>query len=157
YYAAGPSEDFWVYWDNLAVRYSACVPEGWQKGGNVWVSYDYLLVTGGFVYIQPVSGALTYISNFTGVGKYLAFSPTLQESFGVYWNGVTAGCIFGVFQPGSRYVELRPLSGLGDIIVRDQNGAALLRHQCQNPQTGYIGYKTQPGEILKVYLLEAWG
>ncbi|MFN7105499.1 MAG: hypothetical protein ACK4M3_02780, partial [Pyrobaculum sp.] len=156
-YVADYRDDFWVFWDNFSVAYSACdVPAGWQKVGNVWVSYGYLLVSGGAVYIP--AGAITYVSNFTGVGRYVAVDSGWNDIFGVYWGGGTAGCIYGVAQPGARYVELRPLSGLGDIIIRSQDGAILQRHGCQtNTPTTYIAYKTQPGEILKIYQLEAWG
>jgi hypothetical protein len=52
-------------------------------------------------------------------------------------------------------VELRPLNGLGDIIIRDQYGAVLARYGCRYtaaPQ--YVGFR---GGLLRVYSVEAWG
>ncbi|MGC9051163.1 hypothetical protein, partial [Pyrobaculum sp.] len=44
--AAGATDDFWVYWDDLTVTYSACPPPaGWSSLGYVWQSYSYLLAT----------------------------------------------------------------------------------------------------------------
>jgi hypothetical protein len=47
-YASGTGDDFWVYWDDLTIEYSACPPPaGWSTAGEcVWQSYNYLLVTG---------------------------------------------------------------------------------------------------------------
>jgi len=47
-YASGTADDFWVYWDDLTIRYSACPPPaGWSVAGSyVWQSYNYLLVSG---------------------------------------------------------------------------------------------------------------
>ncbi|MEZ0318600.1 MAG: hypothetical protein ABWK05_01215, partial [Pyrobaculum sp.] len=93
-------------------------------------------------------------------GQYLALTSSLSPSFGVYWRGSASGCVYGLNPPpaAARWVELRPLSGLGDVIVRDAYGAVLARYGCQNPPAPtYIGFKTAPGELLKVYLLEAWG
>ncbi len=47
-YASGTGDDFWVYWDDLTIEYSACLPPaGWSTAGEyVWQSYNYLLVTG---------------------------------------------------------------------------------------------------------------
>ena len=159
--AAGTANDFWVYWDDLSIRYSACPPpSGWSSTGYVWQSYNYLLVTGGTAYVNTVQNALTYVANFTGVGKYVALTSALADAFGVYWRGSTSGCVYGLNPPPptAKWVELRPLSGLGDVIVRDSAGNILTRYGCQNPPaTAYIGFKTAPGEILKVYSLEVWG
>lgn len=159
YNGPGTLDDFWVFWDNLSITYSACPPpSGWIAGGNVWVSNNYLLVSGGYAVVPLVSGALTYVANFTGVGTYAVFTSALTPSFGVYWRGSTSGCIFGASPPGSRYVELRPLQGLGDVIIRNAYGNILARFGCQSPAApAYVGFRAGPGEILKIYLLEAWG
>ncbi|MEM3996599.1 MAG: hypothetical protein QXP31_06025, partial [Pyrobaculum sp.] len=114
---------------------------------------------GGTAYVNTVQNALTYVANFTGVGKYVALTSALADAFGVYWRGSTSGCVYGLSPPpAASWVELRPLTGLGDVIVRDSAGNILTRYGCQNPQAAaYIGFKTAPGEILKVYSLEVWG
>ncbi len=157
--ASGLANDFWVFWDDLAVQYSACPrPAGWHAGGYVWQSYNYLLVTGGVAYVPLVAGGLTYVANFTGSGRYVVVGSGLGDIFGVYWSGAGAGCVFSPPQAGARYVELRPLAALGDIIVRDAFGGMLWRAGCQT--TGipaYIAFKANPGEVLRVYSLEVWG
>nr|WP_287069291.1 hypothetical protein [Pyrobaculum sp.] len=58
----------------------------------------------------------------------------------------------------AKYVELRPLNGFGDVIIRDQSGAVLARYGCTYSTTPqYVGYKTNAGQILKAYSIEAWG
>jgi len=156
----GGSGGFKVYWDDLTVTYSACpLPGGWSGSGYAWASYNYLLVTaGGVAYTQLVPGALTYVANFTGVGKYVAMTSTLGDAFGLYLRGSSAGCVYGYYSPLSQYVELRPLAALGDVIVRDSSGNVLARFGCSSPPSvQYIGFKTGPGEYLIVRTVEAWG
>jgi len=156
----GGSGGFKVYWDDLTVTYSACpLPAGWNGSGYAWASYNYLLVTaGGVAYTQLVSGALTYVANFTGVGKYVALTSTLGEAFGLYLRGSSAGCVYGYYSPSSQWVELRPLAALGDVIVRDSAGNVLARFGCPSPPPAqYIGFKAGPGEYLVVRTVEAWG
>ncbi|MEM4492520.1 MAG: hypothetical protein QXJ71_02005, partial [Pyrobaculum sp.] len=89
-YSDGAVDDFWVFWDDLTVTYSACgLPAGWGASGRyAWQSYGYLLVTGNAVVnTSLVSGGLTYISNFTGSGLYAVFDPLLSPIFGVYKSG----------------------------------------------------------------------
>ena len=53
------------------------------------------------------------------------------------------------------YIELRPLNGLGDIIIRDQYGAILARYgrrYTAAPQ--YVGFR---GGFLRVYNVTALG
>jgi hypothetical protein len=164
YYAAGTADDFWVYWDDLTIQYSACPPPaGWSTAGNyVWQSYNYLLVTGlATAYRALVAGALTYVANFTGVGTYAVFDSSLGVIFGVYLSGSSFTALCGGSStplgslPAARYVELRPLSGFGDVIIRDQYGAILARYGCRYtaaPQ--YVGFS---GGLLRVYSVEAWG
>ncbi|MEZ0319563.1 MAG: hypothetical protein ABWK05_06200 [Pyrobaculum sp.] len=160
-YADGTADDFWVYWDNLSIQYSACSPPyGWSYSGYVWQSYNYLLVAGGVTYVKAVQNALTYVANFTGVGKYVALSSALGDVFGVYWRGAASGCVYGLNPPpaSAKWTELRPLSGLGDVIVRDAYGNILARYGCPSPPSPtYIGFKTAPGELLKIYEVQAWG
>ena len=163
-YASGTADDFWVYWDDLTIRYSACPPPaGWSTAGSyVWQSYNYLLVSGSAAaYRAFVSNALTYVANFSGVGTYAVFDSSLGVIFGVSVSGglFTALCGGGSaplgFLPAARYVELRPLSGFGDVIIRDQYGAVLARYGCRYtaaPQ--YVGFR---GGLLRVYNVTAWG
>jgi hypothetical protein len=166
-YASGTADDFWVYWDDLTIQYSACPPPaGWSTAGSyVWQSYNYLLVTGSATAYMPLitapTRALTYVANFSGVGAYAVFDSSLGVIFGVSASGgsFTALCGGGSTPlgslPAARYVELRPLNGLGDVIIRDQYGAILARYGCRyTPTPQYVGFR---GGLLKVYSVEAWG
>jgi hypothetical protein len=167
YYASGTANDFWVYWDDLTIEYSACPPPaGWSVAGSyVWQSYNYLLVSGSATAYMPLitapTRALTYVANFTGVGTYAVFDSSLGVIFGVSASGssFTALCGGGSTPlgslPAARYVELRPLNGLGDIIIRDQYGTILARYGCRYTATPqYVGFR---GGLLRVYSVEAWG
>ncbi len=163
-YASGTADDFWVYWDDLTIQYSACPPPaGWSAAGNyVWQSYNYLLVSGSATaYRGLVGGALTYVANFSGVGTYAVFDSSLGVIFGVYLSGssFTALCRGASVPlgslPAARWVELRPLNGFGDVIIRDQYGAILARYGCRYtaaPQ--YVGFS---GGLLRVYNVTALG
>ncbi len=82
-YRDGTADDFWVYWDNLTLQYSACPPPaGWSTAGNyVWQSYTYLLVSGSaaayMLLITAPTRALTYVANLSGVGTYAVFDSSL--------------------------------------------------------------------------------
>jgi hypothetical protein len=101
------------------------------------------------------------VANFTGVGTYAVFDSSLNMIFGVSVSGssFTALCGGGSAPlgslPAARYVELRPLNGLGDVMIRDQYGAVLARYGYRYtaaPQ--YVGFR---GGLLRVYSVEAWG
>jgi hypothetical protein len=167
YYASGTANDFWVYWDDLTIQYSACPPPaGWSVAGSyVWQSYTYLLVTGSAAAYRPLitapTRALTYVANFSGVGTYAVFDSSLGVIFGVSASGssFTALCGGGSTPlgslPAARWVELRTLSGLGDIIIRDQYGAILARYGCGYTTTPqYVGFR---GGLLRVYNVTALG
>jgi len=166
-YASGTGDDFWLFWDDLTIQYSACPPPaGWSAAGSyVWQSYNYLLVSGSatayMLLITAPTRALTYVANFSGVGTYAVFDSSLGVIFGVSASGssFTALCGGGSTPlgslPAARYVELRPLSGLGDIIIRDQYGTILARYGCRYtaaPQ--YVGFR---GGLLRVYNVTAFG
>jgi hypothetical protein len=166
-YASGTADDFWVYWDDLSIGYSACPPPtGWSVAGSyVWQSYTYLLVSGSAAAYKPLitapTRALTYVANFTGVGAYAVFDSSLNVIFGVSVSGssFTALCGGGSTPlgslPAARYVELRPLNGLGDIIIRDQYGTILARYGCRYTATPqYVGFR---GGLLRVYNVTAFG
>jgi hypothetical protein len=73
-YRDGTGDDFWVYWDDLTIEYSACPPPaGWSVGGRyVWQSYTYLLVSGSAAYMPLIAAptrALTYVTDLTGGGR----------------------------------------------------------------------------------------
>jgi hypothetical protein len=167
YYASGTANDFWVFWDDLTIQYSACPPPaGWSVAGSyVWQSYTYLLVSGSATAYMPLiaapTRALTYVANFTGVGTYAVFDSSLGVIFGVSVSGssFTAFCGGGSTPlgslPAARWVELRPLNGFGDVIIRDQYGAILARYGCRYtaaPQ--YVGFR---GGVLRVYNVTALG
>jgi len=140
--------------------YSCPLPSGWSGSGMyVWqTNYALFLANGATAYTQKVDGALTYVANFTGVGKYVALTSALGEAFGLYLRGSLTDCVYGFYNPSSRWVELRPLSGLGDVIVRDSLGNILARFGCDVPPAAqYIGFKTGSGEYLLVRTVEAWG
>jgi hypothetical protein len=166
-YRDGTADDFWVYWDDLTIQYSACPPPaGWSVSGRyVWQSYTYLLVSGSATAYMPLitapTHALTYVANFTGVGTYAVFDSSLGVTFGVSASGSSFTALCGGSStplgslPAARYVELRPLNGLGDVIIRDQYGAVLARYGCRYtaaPQ--YVGFR---GGLLRVDSVEAWG
>jgi len=164
YYADG---NFLVFWDDLTIEYSGCPPPaGWSVGGRyVWQSNSYLLVTGSATAYMPLitapTRALTYVANFSGVGTYAVLDSSLNVIFGVSVNGssFTALCRGASVPLGSlptaRYVELRPLNGLGDVIIRDRYGTILARHSCRYVVTPrYVGFS---GGLLRVYSVEAWG
>ena len=163
-YASGTADDFWVYWDDLSIQYSACPPPGgWTVSGRyVWQSYDYLLVSGSATVYRPlVANALTYVSNFTGVGVYAVFDSGLDVVFGVRVDGGSFVALCGGSAvplgalPGARFVELRPLNGFGDVIIRDKYGAVLARYGCHHAATPqYVGYKAG---LLRVYNITAFG
>jgi len=166
-YASGTADDFWVYWDDLTIRYSACPPPaGWSVAGSyVWQSYNYLLVSGSATAYMPLitapTRALTYVANFSGVGTYAVFDSSLNVIFGVSVSGssFTALCRGASVPlgslPSARWVELRPLNGFGDVIIRDRYGTILARHSCRYVFTPrYVGFS---GGLLRVYRVEAWG
>jgi hypothetical protein len=167
YYASCTVGDVWVYWDDLTIEYSACpLPTGWSVGGRyVWQSNNYLLVTGSATAYMPLittpTRALTYVANLSGVGTYAIFDSSLNVIFGVSVNGSSFTALCRVASvplgslPAARYVELRPLNGLGDIIIRDRYGTILARHSCRYIVTPrYVGFS---GGLLRAYSIEAWG
>jgi hypothetical protein len=167
YNADGTVGDFWVFWDDLTIEYSACPPPaGWSAAGSyVWQSNNYLLVTGSATAYRALvtapTRALTYVANFTGVGTYAVLDSSLNVIFGVSASGnsFTALCGGGSTSlgslPAARYVELRPLNNFGDIIVRDQYGAVLARYGCRYTATPqYVGFR---GGLLRVYNVTAFG
>jgi len=166
-YADGTADDFWVFWDDLTVHYNACPPPGgWSVSGRyVWQSYNYLLIIGLATAYMPLittpTQALTYVSNFTGVGVYAIFDSLLNVVFGVRISGnlFTALC-GGSPAPlgaltGVGWVELRPLNGFGDVIIRDRYGGILARYGCPYVATPqYVGYRAG---LLRVYNITALG
>jgi hypothetical protein len=166
-FASGTADDFWVFWDDLSVEYSACPPPaGWSVAGNyVWRSYDYLLVTGSAAAYRPVivapTRALTYVANFSGVGTYAVFDSSLGVVFGVSVSGSSLAALCGGSStplgtlPAARWVELRPLNDFGDIIVRDQYGAILARYGCRYTATPqYVGFR---GGVIRIHNATALG
>jgi len=161
---SGVMGDVVVEWGPVTVQsYSCPLPAGWfsdaAPGAYVWqTNYALFVANGATAYTSTVDGALTYVANFTGVGKYVAMTSTLGEAFGLYLRGSSAGCVYGYYSPSSQWVELRPLAALGDVIVRDSSGNMLARFGCPSPPPAqYIGFRAGPGEYLVVRLVEVWG
>jgi len=161
---SGVMDDVVVEWGPVTVQsYSCPLPNGWYNstasGAYVWqTNYALFVANGAVAYIPLVQGALTYVANFTGVGKYVALTSALGEAFGLYLRGASAGCVYGYYSPSSRWVELRPLAALGDVIARDSAGNVLARFGCMAPPNAqYVGFRAGPGEYLIVRTVEAWG
>lgn len=112
-------------------------------------------------YRKLVAKALIYMANFTGVGTYAVFDSLLNVVFGVSASGGRFTALCGSSSaplgslPATMYVELRPLSNFGDLIIRHQYGAILVRYGCRYTATPqYVGFS---GGLLRVYQVEAWG
>ncbi len=166
YYGPGIIGDIQVLWGPITIEHYSCPPpSGWSGSAiYLWQTNYFLFVAGGAAYTPLVSGGLTYISNFTGTGLYAVFGPSFNVIFGVLKSGSSftalcgsASAALGTY-PSAYYVELRPLNGFGDIIVRDQYGNMLARYGCYySAAPAYVGYGAQQGQYLKVYSLAVWG
>ncbi|MEM0464653.1 hypothetical protein [Pyrobaculum sp.] len=163
-YGSNVRGDVQVLWRITITHYSCPPPSGWLGSATyLWQTNYFLFVANGVAYTPLVSGGLTYISNFTGTGLYAVFDSSLSPIFGVYKSGSSFSALCGSSTPlgslpAAAVVELRPLSGFGDIIVRDQYGNILARYGCRYTAIpAYVGYKTQTGEYLRAYRLEVWG
>jgi len=161
---SGVIGDVVVEWGPVTVQsYSCPLPPDWYSntapGAYVWqTNYALFVANGAAAYTSLVQDALTYVANFTGKGKYVALTSTPGEAFGLYLRGSSAGCVYGFYSPSSRWVELRPLTALGDVIVRDSAGGPLARFGCTAPPNAqYVGFRAGPGEYLIVRTVEAWG
>lgn len=168
YYDSGNiNSDIQVLWGPVSITsYSCPLPGGWYSTGvYAWqTNYALFLANGAVAYRGLVPNALTYLSNFTGVGAFVVFDSSFNVIFGVFKTGSSFSALCGPSAvalgtlPAAKYVELRPLNGFGDVIIRDQNGAILARYGCTYSTTPqYVGYKTNAGQILKAYSIEAWG
>jgi hypothetical protein len=167
-YGDGVAGDVFGVWSSLTITHYTCpLPSDWNATSPyVTVVNNYLLVpTSSNIAYKPLittpTRALTYVANFTGVGTYAVFDSSLGVIFGVSASGssFTALCGGGSTPlgslPAARYVELRPLNGFGDVIIRDQYGAILARYGCRYtaaPQ--YVGFR---GGLLRVYNVTALG
>jgi hypothetical protein len=145
----GTADDFWVFWDDLSLNYYACdpLPSGWSVSGNV-------------TYRSTVAGGISYAANFTGnypFGFYF-FDAGLNPVFGV---NVTSASSYVVVCGASRYtlsvsgvywVDLRPLSGVYEAILRDSSGNILARRMCSpSGSLSYVGFKNVNSFTLKVW------
>ncbi len=89
------------------------------------------------------------------MGTYAVFDSSLNIIFGVSVSGssFTALCGGGSAPlgslPAARYVELRLLDGLGDVMIRNQYGAVLARYGYRyTAALQYVGFR---GGLLRVY------
>jgi len=159
-----PNGETTGYFANITLAPSTCpLPSGWYSQGSVQVGQGYLLLSGSSAAYMPlVQGALTYIANFTGSGTYAVFAQSLTPIFGISISGSAFSAICGGFTaglgsyPNAAWVELRPLNGFGDIIVRDQYGNILARYGCYfSGSPAYVGFSTK--STLRVYNVTALG
>ena len=163
-YGSNIQGDIQVLWRLSITHYSCPLPSGWSGSATyLWQTNYFLFVANGIAYTPLVLGGLTYISNFTGTGLYAVFDSSFSPVFGVYKSSSFSAYCLGSYAalgslPAAAVVELRPLSGFGDVIIRDQYGNILARYGCRYAATpAYVGYKTQQGEYLRIYRLEVWG
>jgi hypothetical protein len=148
--APGTADDFWVFWDDLSLNYYACdpLPSGWSVSGDV-------------TYRSTVAGGISYAANFTGqypFGFYF-FDSGLNPVFGV---NVTSASSYVVVCGASRYtlsvsgvywVDLRPLSGVYEAILRNSSGNILARSMCSpSGSLSYVGFKN-----VNSFTLNVWG
>ncbi|MCS7104828.1 MAG: hypothetical protein NZ954_04605 [Thermofilaceae archaeon] len=147
YWSAGTSDDFWVWWDDFAVAYAACtpLPPGWIRGD-------------GTIYRPLVLGGIVYAGSFTGDGGFYLFSSGLSPLLGARRSGNVyyARCggsetMLGSFT-AAYYVDLRALSGLWEVILRDYSGNILARHGCAPAGAlSYVGFTGVQGFELRVF------
>jgi hypothetical protein len=116
---------------------------------------------GAVLEVALAASALTHIANFTGSGTHAILDSSLSAIFGVSVSGSSFTALCGSAAvslgslPAAMFVELRPLNGLGDIIIRDEYGSMPARHGCQYAATPrYVGFR---GGLLKVYNITAMG
>lgn len=161
-----PNGETTGYFANMTFAATTCsLPSGWYSQGSVQIYPSYLQLSGSAVAYMPlIQGALTYVANFTGSGTYAVFTQSLTPIFGASISGSTFSAICGSSTaqlgsyPSAAYVELRPLNGFGDIIIRDSYGNILARYGCYFAATPYyVGFQTQTGQQLRVYDIAAWG
>jgi hypothetical protein len=148
--ADGTADDFWVFWDDLSFSYYACdpLPSGWSASGDT-------------VYRGLVPGGISYAANFTGAYPYGFYflDGSLNPVFGV---GVVSAGTYRVVCGASSYtftvsnvywVDLRPLSGVYEAILRDSSGGILARYACSPPGgVSYVGFKN-----VQSFTLSVWG
>jgi len=148
--ADGTADDFWVFWDDLSFSYYACdpLPSGWSSSGDV-------------IYRGLVPGGISYAANFTGAYPYGFYflDGSLNPVFGV--GVVSAGTYRVICGTGSYtftvsnvyWVDLRPLSGVYEAILRDSSGGILARYACSPPGgVSYVGFKN-----VQSFTLNVWG
>jgi hypothetical protein len=148
--ADGTADDFWVFWDDLSFSYYACdpLPSGWSSSGDV-------------VYRGLVPGGISYAASFTGAYPYGFYflDGSLNPVFGVNITStdtyrVVCGASSQTFTVSSVYwVDLRPLSGAYEAILRDSSGSILARYACSPPGgVSYVGFKN-----VQSFTLSVWG
>lgn len=148
YWAPGASDDFWIYWDSLYATYRVCTP--WPAG---W------LVSGSVYYRPLVEGAAAYAGSFTGDGGFYLFDSSLNPLFGARRSGHAYYARCGAVEvslgssAAAHWVDLRPLSGLWEIAVRDSGGNYVFRYGCAPAGAPtYVGFEGVEG-----FEFRAWG
>ncbi|UNQ73971.1 hypothetical protein [Infirmifilum sp. NZ] len=146
--APGTADDLWVWWDDLTITYRVCtpLPGGWS-------------VSDGTFYRPLVPGAVVYAGSFTGDGGFYLLDSSLQPLLGARRSGSDyyARCgaselYIGSF-PGAYWVDVRPLAGLWEVILRDSGGGILARYGCAPAGSpSYVGFMGVEG-----FEFRAWG
>ncbi len=136
YNAPGTQDDVWVWWDDFSATYRTCtpLPPGWSVSGSTY-------------YRSLVPGAIAYAGSFSGDGGFYLFDAGLSPLVGARRSGSSwyARCGASEALLGAStsvyWVDLRPLQGLWDVILRDGSGAILFRYGCAPSGTPqYVGF-----------------
>jgi hypothetical protein len=136
YNASGTQDDVWVWWDDFSATYRTCrvLPPGWSVSGSTY-------------YRSLVPGAIAYAGSFSGDGGFYLFDAGLSPLVGARRSGSSwyARCGASEALLGAStsvyWVDLRPLQGLWDVILRDGSGAILFRYGCAPSGTPqYVGF-----------------
>ena len=148
--APGTADDFWVFWDDLALSYYVCdpLPPGWG-------------VSGGRVYRDLIQGGISYAASFTGSYPYgfYFFDADLNPVFGVRvesassYRVVCGGSSHALTATGVQWVDMRLLASVYEAVLRDSYGAILQRYSCAAPAAAsYVGF-----EDVDSFTLNVWG
>jgi len=140
--------DVWVWWDDFTVTYRVCTPLPGEWG-----------VSDGTFYRLLVPGAAVYAGSFTGDGGFYLLDSSLQPLLGARRSGSEyyARCgaseaYIGSF-PDAYWVDVRPLAGLWEVILRDSGGGILARYGCAPASSpSYVGFTGVEG-----FEFRAWG
>ncbi|MEZ0346874.1 MAG: hypothetical protein ABWK01_10000, partial [Infirmifilum sp.] len=136
YYASGVTGDVFIWWDDLSFTYIDCtpLPPEWSVSGDTY-------------YRQLVPGAVVYAGSFAGDGGFYLFDSGLNPILGGrrqgtgYYARCGGGEVYLGSFPSGYWLDLRPLSQLWEVIVRDSTGVIVARYGCRPAGTpSYAGF-----------------